>query len=72
MSKQNHKPGRMRARILSKWGEIAARRNGWVLLGALIITIITIILAANLKLTTRWSDLLPLDDLEFHHRCQGR
>jgi len=62
MSKQNHKAGGMRARILSKWGEIAARRNGWVLLGALIVTIITIVLAANLKLTTRWSDLLPLDD----------
>ena len=26
------------------------------------VTIITIALAANLKLTTRWSDLLPLDD----------
>ena len=62
MSKQNHKPGRMRAKILSKWGEIVVRRNGWVLLGALIVTIITIVLAANLKLTTRWSDLLPLDD----------
>jgi len=62
MSKQNHKAGRMRTRILSKWGEIAARRNGWVLLGALIVTIITIVLAANLKLSTRWSDLLPLDD----------
>ena len=62
MSKQNHKAGRMRARILSKWGEIAARRNGWVLLGALIVTIVTIVLASNLKLSTRWSDLLPLDD----------
>jgi len=62
MSKGKHKAGRMRARILSKWGEIAVRRNGWVLLGALIVTIISIILAANLKLTTRWSDLLPLDD----------
>ncbi|MFQ6114326.1 MAG: RND family transporter [bacterium] len=52
----------MREKILSKWGEIAARRNGWVLLGALIVTIITIGLAANLKLSTRWSDLLPMDD----------
>lgn len=52
----------MREKILSKWGEIAAKYNGWVLLGALIVTIITIGLAANLKLTTRWSDLLPLDD----------
>ncbi|MCK4751770.1 MAG: MMPL family transporter, partial [Bacteroidales bacterium] len=52
----------MRDKILSKWGEIATRYNGWVLLGALIITIITISLASGLKLTTRWSDLLPLDD----------
>ncbi|MFC2081388.1 RND family transporter [Bacteroidota bacterium] len=52
----------MRDKILSKWGEIATRYNGWVLLGALIITIITIGLASGLKLTTRWSDLLPLDD----------
>jgi len=52
----------MRDRILSKWGEIATRYNGWVLLAALVVTIITIGLAGHLKLTTRWSDLLPLED----------
>ncbi|MFC2113053.1 RND family transporter [Bacteroidota bacterium] len=52
----------MRERILSKWGEIATRYNGWVLLAALVVTIITIGLAGHLKLTTRWSDLLPLND----------
>jgi len=62
MSDLKHNPGKLRERILSRWGEIVARRNGWVLLGALIVTIIAIALAANLKITTRWSDLLPLDD----------
>jgi len=52
----------MRERILSKWGEIATRYNGWVLLAALVVTIVTIGLAGGLKLTTRWSDLLPLND----------
>ena len=52
----------MRDKLLSKWGEIATRYNGWVLLAALIVTIITVGLAGHLKLTTRWSDLLPLDD----------
>jgi len=52
----------MRDRILLKWGEITSKHNGWVLLGALIITIVTIALASQLKLTSRWSDLLPLND----------
>lgn len=52
----------MRDKILLKWGEIASKYNGWVLLGALIVTVITISLASRLELTTRWSDLLPLHD----------
>jgi len=52
----------MREKILNKWGKITVRYNGWVLLGAFILTIITIMLAGTLKLSTRWSDLMPLSD----------
>jgi len=52
----------MRDKLLAKWGEFATRNNGWVLLGALLVTILCITLASGLKLTTRWSDLLPLKD----------
>jgi len=52
----------MRDKILAKWGEFSTRNNGWVLLGALLVTIICVALASGLKLTTRWSDLLPLKD----------
>lgn len=52
----------MREKILNKWGEMTVRYNGWVLLGAFILTIITIMLAGTLKLSTRWSDLMPLSD----------
>ncbi len=52
----------MRSRFLILWGETAVRRNGWVLLSALIVTLVAIGLSANLKLTTRWSDLLPQND----------
>lgn len=62
MKNLKHNSGKLRERMLSRWGEIAARRSGWVLIGALILTIITILLASNLKMSTRWSDLLPLDD----------
>lgn len=52
----------MRKRILAAWGRIAARFPGWVIMGALALTIVSGIFASRLKMTTRWSDLLPLND----------
>ncbi|MCD4770051.1 MAG: MMPL family transporter [Bacteroidales bacterium] len=52
----------MREKILIKWGKITVKYYGWVLLGALIVTILSVMLASTLKLSTRWSDLMPLSD----------
>ncbi len=52
----------MRDKLLTAWGRFTAIKPGWVIAGILILTVLAAISASRLKMTTRWSDLLPLKD----------
>jgi predicted RND superfamily exporter protein len=52
----------MKQRILNQWGRFAATHPFWIIIGLTVITIIAAVSATRLKVTTRWSDLLPIHD----------
>jgi len=60
----------MRQKILTKIAHWAVRRTWWVLGIVLIVTIIFGVMASRLKMTMRWSDLMPEHDertIEFNN-----
>jgi hopanoid biosynthesis associated RND transporter like protein HpnN len=52
----------MKQKILNKWGEFAATHSLWIIAGLTLLTIAAAVSASRLKITTRWSDLLPMHD----------
>lgn len=52
----------MREKILSAWGALSARYPGRLAAAAILVILGVSILASNLKITTRWADLLPTHD----------
>ncbi|MGB3091763.1 MAG: multidrug RND transporter, partial [Candidatus Zixiibacteriota bacterium] len=52
----------MRDKLLASWGRFAATKSGWVVAGILVLAVLASISASRLKVTMRWSDLLPLED----------
>ncbi len=52
----------MREKLLRKWARFAASHPWWVIIGLLIVTVLAAISASTLKMTMRWSDLLPMGD----------
>jgi hopanoid biosynthesis associated RND transporter like protein HpnN len=52
----------MKQRILNGWGKFAATHSFWIIAALLVLTIAAGISASRLKITTRWSDLLPMHD----------
>lgn len=60
----------MKDRILEKWGEISVKYSGRIILVSMIVIVLSLISASSLKMSMRWSDLLPLQDpmvKEFDH-----
>lgn len=52
----------MRDKLLASWGRFAATKSGWVAAGILVLAVLASFSASRLKMTMRWSDLLPLED----------
>ena len=52
----------MREKILSAWGKLSARYPGRLAAAAILVILGVSTLASNLKITTRWADLLPTHD----------
>ena len=52
----------MRTRFLTFWSALSAKHPALIVITALIITILALINAQDMKMTSRWSDLLPLKD----------
>ncbi len=52
----------MRDRLIEKLANMSVSRPGYVLIGTLIFTIIMAVLAGNIGVTMRWSDMLPEHD----------
>ncbi|KPL00167.1 MAG: hypothetical protein AMJ91_05205 [candidate division Zixibacteria bacterium SM23_73_3] len=52
----------MRDKLLSAWGRFTAIKSGWVVAAMLVLAVLAAISASRLKVTMRWSDLLPLED----------
>jgi len=51
-----------REKILIRWGELTAKYSFLILAISIIVTIFSLILAMDLRISTRWSDLLPKND----------
>jgi hopanoid biosynthesis associated RND transporter like protein HpnN len=51
-----------REKTLSRWGELSAKYSFLILAIFIIVTIFSLILAMDLRISTRWSDLLPKND----------
>jgi predicted RND superfamily exporter protein len=59
--------------ILEQWGKFVSTHPWWVIIGLIILTMLAGFSARHLKMTTRWSDLLPVRDpmvKEFDHILQ--
>ena len=52
----------MRERLLASWGKISARHPYWILLAVFVLSLLSIYNAKHLRLSMRWSDLLPTTD----------
>jgi hopanoid biosynthesis associated RND transporter like protein HpnN len=64
---------KMKLKILELWGKFVATHPWWVIIGLIVLTIFAGFSAQHLKITTRWSDLLPVHDpmvKEFNHIIQ--
>ncbi|GAG96081.1 unnamed protein product, partial [marine sediment metagenome] len=52
----------MKDKLLRKWARFAASHPWRVIAGLLIVTVLAAISASTLKMSMRWSDLLPMGD----------
>jgi predicted RND superfamily exporter protein len=52
----------LREKILTRWGELSAKYSFLILAVSVIVTIFALMLAMDLQISTRWSDLLPKND----------
>jgi len=52
----------MREKLLRKWARFAASHPWRIITGLLIVTVLAAISASTLKMSMRWSDLLPMGD----------
>jgi predicted RND superfamily exporter protein len=52
----------MKERLLRKWARFASTHPWWVITGLLVITILSVWSAYDLRMDMRWSDMLPMGD----------
>jgi predicted RND superfamily exporter protein len=52
----------MKEKILRKWARFAATHPWRVIIGLLVITVIAVVFASNIRMEMRWSDLMPMGD----------